>query len=208
MAVPSRDGAMSAAPGDGGFEQAKQSVTLCAEVDKGVDEHVDKDLGAGTKAFFVMMVEGRISTCQSGLQRGGPIGKQRKSVEQEPQSYRAACSSPYQDIWARRYSTSARGLSKAILSSLLLFPPSAGPYHLSRCTHGRPTTWEMLPEGKARLVARGFTRRESLDYLNTLSPIPVPSSIRMIALSITGILTRRLGSLVSTGSFCAVARGL
>lgn len=52
---------------------------------EGDDERVDKDLGAGTKAFYTIMTEDRISNYQSSLRDGRPIGKQRKSAEQESQ---------------------------------------------------------------------------------------------------------------------------
>lgn len=37
---------------------------------------------------------------------------------------------------------------------------------------------------KARLVARGFMLRERVDYLETFSPTPVPSSVRIIAVTV------------------------
>ena len=84
MTVPSHDGGASAAPVDEGAEEAKQSVMLYAEVDNRLDERIVKDLRAGTEVVLALLVDDRVSKHQSGLRRDIPIGKLRKSVEQEP----------------------------------------------------------------------------------------------------------------------------
>lgn len=82
MAVPSRDGGVNGSPADGGAGQARESVTLCAEVDKGFDESVVEDPRADTKVLFAMMANDRVSMQQSEARRDRSIGKLRKSIEQ------------------------------------------------------------------------------------------------------------------------------
>lgn len=91
---------MSAAPEDGGDGEPFRSVTRCAEGDKGMVERVDKDLQTGTNGSRAMLADDQISKHQSGLQHGGSIGMQRKSEEQEPQTYRASSTSFRKDIRA------------------------------------------------------------------------------------------------------------
>ena len=74
MAVPSRVGGVIAALGGGGAVKARQSVTVCAELDKGMDEKVDRDLLAGTEEFFAMLAGYRISKHHAGFGVVDPSG--------------------------------------------------------------------------------------------------------------------------------------
>lgn len=56
MGVPSRDERMIAVPVDGA-DEAKLCVTLCEEVDQGMEERVDKDLKISTKVFCAVVAE-------------------------------------------------------------------------------------------------------------------------------------------------------
>ena len=183
LAVPSRDEEAIAAPGDGGVEEAKQSVTLCEEVDKEMVERVDRDLRTGTKVFYAMLADDRIGKYQAGLQRGGPIGKQRKSVEQEPQTYKGACVSPNKSIWADAMKREFKGLVDNDTFESAALPSGRRPITAKWVYSWKVNHRGEVTRGKARLVARGYMQREGLDYLATFSPTPVPSSIRMIATS-------------------------
>lgn len=58
---------------------------LSSKAIKGADERVDKVLMDEKNVFQAIRAEDRITKWKSCLQRGGPVGNQRKGVEQEPQ---------------------------------------------------------------------------------------------------------------------------
>ena len=127
MAVPSLDEGVIAAMGGEGAVKTRQSVTVCAELDKGMDEKVEKDLLAGTEEFFAMLADDRVSKHHAGLRRDGPIGMQRKNVEREPLTYKATCCAPNKGIWRTRCGASFRVSSTTTPLSPLLLLPDTGP---------------------------------------------------------------------------------
>ena len=156
-------------------------MTLCAELDKGVDDGVEEDPLAGTEEFYALLGDDRLSKNHAGLQRGGPIGMQRKSIEQEPLTYRAACCSPNKDMWADAMRREVKVLINNDTFESAVAPAGRRPIPAKWIYAWETNHLVEITRGKARLVARGFMQREGLDYLDTFSPTPVPSSIQMIA---------------------------
>lgn len=156
-------------------------MTLCEGVDREMGERVDKILRAGTTGIFAVMAEDRVSKYQSCLRRGVPIGRQRKSVGQEPQLYRAACNSPSKEISVMRCSTRSRASSTTSGSRSFALPAGHKPISAKWVCSWKANHLGEVTQEEILLGAWGFMQREGLDYLDAFSPTPVPSSIRMIA---------------------------
>lgn len=175
------DEGVIAAPVDGGAEEAKQSVTLCPEVERKLAESFGRDIRAGTKILYALMAEDRVSTYQSRLRRDRPIGNQRKSVEQEPQSFRAAYTCPNKGISVEAIQRTFQGLIDNDTYESADLPAGRGPTTAKLVYLWNANNLDEVNRGKARLVARGYTPRVGLDYLDSFSQTPVPSSIRLIS---------------------------
>jgi hypothetical protein len=97
--------------------------------------------------------------------------------QQEPVSFKAA--HKYL-IWHKAMQEELRALHNNNTWSLVPFAPSMNVvgsrwvYKIKRCADG------CVDRYKARLVARGFTQQEGVDYLEIFSPVIKPATIRLV----------------------------
>ena len=120
---------------------------------------------------------------QPAVRADGPIGKQSKDVGPEPQSYREACESKYEGIWKAAMHREVEGLVNNDTFIVSKLPLGRRPITAKWVFAWKSNHLGEVVKGKARLVAKGFMQREGIDFLDTYSPTPVSSSIRMIAVA-------------------------
>ena len=142
------------------------------------EEQVEKDLDEATRAYCAFVVDD-----QPTPRADGPIGKQCKDVGPEPSSYRAACDSEHSNVWKDAMRREVEGLVNNDTFIVSKLPPGRRPIAAKWVYTWKTNHLGEVVKGKSRLVAKGFMQREGVDFLDTFSPTPVPSSIRMISIA-------------------------
>ncbi len=102
-------------------------------------------------------------------------------IEPEPETYSEAIESRYRNIWVQAMNAELAGLRNTNT-----FYPAEKPDDRKAIGAKWLFRWKTDQAGcvvkaKARVVAKGFSQVEGVDYLDTFAPTPATSSIRLLA---------------------------
>ena len=94
-----------------------------------------------------------------------------KEAEPEPTSYSAARSSKHSDVWTEAMSSGFEGLEAAGTSvEISELPEGSNVVESKWLLKCKGDAHGMIERAKARLVARGFSQREGVDYFRDFCP--------------------------------------
>jgi len=98
----------------------------------------------------------------------------------EPTSYSKALSSPHASHWQSAIQDELRSLSEFGTWKLTPLPPGRRPLSSKWVFKAKTHSSGELERFKARLVVRGFTQREGIDFLDTYAPVAQYTTLRIL----------------------------
>ena len=141
-----------------------------------VESRAAKDLDDATRRVSALL-----ATADMEQKAGGPIGRHRRDVESEPQSYRWVRDSANRELWEMVMQQEFEGLEKNGTFTPAELPPGRKAVGAKWVYKSKTNQLGDVVKPKARMCALGNLQKEDIDFLDTFSPTPVASSIRMIA---------------------------
>ncbi|KAK9942775.1 hypothetical protein M0R45_008423 [Rubus argutus] len=101
-------------------------------------------------------------------------------LENEPQSYKEAMSSPEAPYWKEAINAEVDSILQNHTWELVDLPPGNKPLGYKWIFKRKMKADGSIDKYKARLVAKGYKQKEGLDYFDTYSPVTRITSIRML----------------------------
>lgn len=101
-------------------------------------------------------------------------------LENEPQNYREAMSSPEAPLWKEAINAEVESILQNHTWELVDLPPGNKPLGYKWIFKKKMKADGSIDKYKARLVAKGYKQKEGLDYFDTYSPVTRISSIRTL----------------------------
>lgn len=101
-------------------------------------------------------------------------------LENEPQNYREAMSSPEAPLWKEAINAEVESILQNHTWELVDLPPGNKPLGYKWIFKKKMKADGSIDKYKARLVAKGYKQKEGLDYFDTYSPVTRITSIRTL----------------------------
>ena len=101
-------------------------------------------------------------------------------LEAEPQTFKEAVSSPEGPLWKEAINSEIDSILQNHTWELVDLPPGCKPLGYRWIFKRKRKADGSIEKYKARLVIKGYSQREGLDYFDTYSPVTRITSIRMI----------------------------
>ena len=101
-------------------------------------------------------------------------------LEDEPQSFKEAMSSPEAPYWKEAINDELESILQNHMWELVDLPPGSKPLGYKWIFKKKMKADGSIDKYKARLVIKGYKQKEGLDYFDTYSPVTRISSIRML----------------------------
>ena len=108
-----------------------------------------------------------------------PLGKVEE-VEPEPLSYADVKCSSHRRTWEDAMARELDGLKATNTFTRSTAPPGRRAISAKWVFKWKSNQYGEVERAKARLVARGYVQTDGVDYFETFSPTPSPSSIRLV----------------------------
>ena len=102
-------------------------------------------------------------------------------IEAEPLTYQQAMKSKYKDIWVNAMNAEFKGLELSGTFNDDEMPADRKAVSSRWVYKWKTDSLGHVTKAKARLVARGYSQVQGVDYLDTFAPTPSMTSIRMLA---------------------------
>ena len=101
-------------------------------------------------------------------------------LEDEPQSFKEAMSSPEAPYWKEAINDEVESILQNYTWELVDLPPGSKPLGYKWIFKKKMKADGSIDKYKARLVIKGYKKKEGLDYFDTYLPVTRISSIRML----------------------------
>ena len=101
-------------------------------------------------------------------------------LEDEPQSFKEAMSSPEAPYWKEAINDEVESILQNHMWELVDLPPGSKPLGYKWIFKKKMKANGSIDKYKARLVIKGYNKKEGFDYFDTYSPVTRISSIRVL----------------------------